>query len=133
MLQDRFNLNRASCRVLFLSVFSVFLILCTKDNTQEKSPRQTSTVQSGNWTDTVIGNFYVRLYSPEPGENPKIWEGPVLIGGTKGKFDCQIDTSLIRGIRTGRNGNTLIIEGFSGSELFEMEVNVDSCIDAAKK
>lgn len=86
-----------------------------------------------SWTDTVIGPYYVRIHSPEPGDNPGIWEGPIEIGKKPGVFGCRVDTSLIRGVKMGPENNILVIEAFSGNELYTVEVNVDSCIAAMKK
>lgn len=119
MYPDKFKLSLIF--ILFTIVVSVS-IFCVKGNNKKITPSQ-----SNNWTDTIVGDFFVRLHSPEPGEPPKIWEGPVEIGKEKGEFTCRIDTSLIRRIRTGQQKGTIVIEGFSESELFEVELNVDSC------
>ncbi|HEX3018792.1 MAG TPA: hypothetical protein VHP36_00755 [Chitinispirillaceae bacterium] len=125
MRPDRFKNLKVFYVFFFLITIAVFCISCNKTNTKESPPQQ-----SHVYTDTIVGEFYVRLHSPELGEHPGSWEGPVEIGRKKGEFTCRVDTSLIRGVRMGKKESTIIIDGFSGSELFEVELNVDSCSNA---
>lgn len=117
--------------LLLFSVFIVFLSECSQKKAERKAA--TSNVAAHAWTDTIIGLWYVRIHSPEPGDRPGIWDGPVEIGKKPGVFSCTIDTSLIRGVRLGSQANILIIEAFSGSKLFNIEINVDSCIAGTNK
>jgi hypothetical protein len=117
--------------LLLFSVFIVFFTGCSQKKAERKAA--TTTMAAHAWTDTIIGSWYVRIHSPEPGDHPGIWDGPVEIGKKPGIFSCTVDTSLIRGVRLGHQDNILIIEGFSGNRLFNIEINVDSCIAGTNK
>jgi hypothetical protein len=126
MHQCRFNKNiLCIVTVFFLSFTNSLFNGCSQKKAEEKAA--TTTVATHAWTDTIIGSWYIRIHSPEPGDHPGIWEGPVEIGKKPGIFTCTVDTSLIKGIHLGPKGNTLIIEAFSGSRVFDVVVNIDSC------
>jgi len=116
---------------LFFCAIIAHLNGCSQKKAEKKAADATMTAH--DWTDTSIGSWYVRIHSPEPGDHPHIWEGPVEIGKKPGIFSCTVDTSLIRGVRLGPQDNILIIEAFSGSHLFDVVVNVDSCSASTDK
>ena len=120
----KINILFIICVLLFSIIFG-HLNGCSQKKEEKKTA--TTTVAAHAWTDTIIGPWYVRIHSPEPGNHPGIWDGPVEIGKKPGVFCCTVDTSLIRGVRLGPQDNILIIEAFSGSQLFDIEINIDSC------
>ena len=97
--------------------------------TQEKA----TTEEKRDWTDTIIGSWYLRLHGPGPvGQHP-VWEGPVEIGSKPGIFFCKINLELIDGMWVGPQNNILIFDGYSGSKTYNYIVNVASCSSITKE
>ena len=129
MHQLTLNNIRLITVLLVISASSLVFSECGQKKEDEKINQEVS--EQATWTDTVIGNYYVRIHYPGPDDHPdglKIWEGPVEIGKKPDTFSCMIDTGIVQGIRKGLSENTLIIEVFSGSSpVYDVVVNVDSC------
>lgn len=111
----------------------IFLGACSTNKVEKKETSTTARAtiadniaEKPKWTDTVIGPWYIRLHNPG-GHTHTVWEGPIEIGKKPGVFFCTIDTSLIKGVRTGTQQNIIIIEAFSGSKAYDILVNLDSC------
>jgi hypothetical protein len=123
--------------ILSITAFIIHIGGCSSKTSERRSSEttqnKTTAKEKRDWTDTIIGSWYLRLHGPGPvGQHP-VWEGPVEIGSKPGIFSCKMDLELIDSIWVGPQNNILIFDGYSGSKTYNYIVNVDSCSSITKQ
>lgn len=132
-----FRSNIVLCCALTMTFIAGLSIGCTsksKDNNSHvRQQEKELNKEKGDWTDTVIDSWYIRLHNPGPAGQHPVWEGPVQIGRSFGNFDCNAEIELIDGMWVGHQENVLIFSGYSGSKTYNYIVNLDSCTTTTKE
>jgi hypothetical protein len=123
--------------ILLLAAISIipYIGCSSKPNGQKPSTTtkdKTISDKKGDWTDTILGSWYLRLHGPGPAGQHPVWEGPVEIGDKPNIFFCKINLELIDSMWVGPQNNILVFEGYSGSKTYNYVVKADSCIFLTK-
>lgn len=122
--------------VRFIATFSIAIAIfnlngCSSKPSEKKHSLTTQcsakNEEKGNWTDTIIGSWCLRLHGPGPKGQHPVWEGPVEIGSKPDVFLCKLNLELIDSMWIDPGKGILSFSGYSGSNTYNYFVNVDSC------
>lgn len=79
------------------------------------------------FTKQDVGHFTVKIFEPNHKQNPDIWQGPLCIINKTTKKKCGFDLSLIKGVTISKDGKSIEVGVFSGSNAWDYRIELESC------
>lgn len=109
-------------RIVYVTVLLCLISGCggTKESRNHCDPSISHTLLTHK-------NYSIYIQNPDDVKNPTIWEGPICIDSDTRDEPCTFEESLISGVETDSNTDTIHITTFSGSESWQWKLELTSC------